>query len=84
VVFREVRAPDDVDFMAPPAGYHLLGAAVSIARPLGRHELRVGASCTNLLNVRYRDLLDRFRYYADARGTDVTLWIRYGFNRGKA
>ena len=35
----------------------------------------------NLFNTRYRDYLDRFRYYADARGMDLTVWVRYAFGK---
>ncbi len=82
-VFRQTRFPADIDFAPPPAGYHFLGCMASIARPMGKNELRLGISGSNLLNVAYRDILDRFRYYADARGADVTLWVRYGFGRNR-
>lgn len=79
VVFHQSRAPREVDFMDPPARYHLLGLSASVARPLGRGELRFGLEGHNLLNTTYRDYLDAFRYYADARGTDVSVWVRYAF-----
>ena len=27
----------------------------------------------------YRDYLDRFRYYTDARGLDLAVWVRWSF-----
>ena len=48
---------------------------------LGKNELRIGLQANNILNATYRDYMDRFRYYADARGTDLTLWIRYSFGK---
>jgi iron complex outermembrane receptor protein len=48
---------------------------------LKKGELRFGLQASNLLNASYRDYLDRFRYFADARGVDVALWIRYSFGR---
>ncbi len=80
-VMRQRRVPDGVDFMDAPPGYQLLGAAITMARPVGRNEIRLGLAGSNLLNVAYRDLLDRSRYFADARGADVTLWLRYTFGR---
>ncbi|MBX2980988.1 MAG: TonB-dependent receptor [Flavobacteriales bacterium] len=78
-VFQQQRIPVDLDFMAPPATYQLLALSVSMARPLGDNELRFGLQGANLLNVAYRDYMDRFRYYADAAGTDLSLWVRYAF-----
>lgn len=80
-VFRQTRIPEGLDFMAPPSTYGLLGLSVACARPIGRNELRIGVQGYNLLNTAYRDILDRFRYYADARGTDAVLWVRYGFGK---
>ena len=78
-VFEQRRIPVDLDFTTPPPTYHLLGISASAARPLGKGELRVGLRGSNLFNTAYRDYLDRFRYYADARGIDIALWITYRF-----
>ncbi|MCB0768317.1 MAG: hypothetical protein KDB95_14000, partial [Flavobacteriales bacterium] len=78
-VFEQRRIPVGLDFTDPPLTYHLLGLSASAARPLGKNELRVGLRGSNLLNTAYRDYLDRFRYYADARGIDIALWITYRF-----
>lgn len=83
VVFHQSRAPMGIDFMEPPRGYHLLGLSAGVGRSLGHGELRLGLEGSNLLNAAYRDYLDAFRYYADARGTDVSVWVRYSFG-GKA
>ncbi len=79
VVFTQSRYPVGLDFTDPPPGYHLLGLSIGATCPVGRNELRIGIQGNNLLNSGYRDYLDRFRYYADARGLDLSLWIRYGF-----
>jgi len=78
-VLEQRRIPVGLDFTPPPLTYHLLGLSASAARPLGKNELRVGLRGSNLLNIAYRDYLDRFRYYADARGIDIALWITYRF-----
>ena len=46
--------------------------------------MRVGVLGANLLNVAFRDYLDRFRYYADARGMDISLWVRFSFGNARA
>lgn len=78
-VARQTRFPQGLDFTDPPPAYHLLGASIATAWPMGNGELRVGIEAYNLLNTRYRDYLDRFRYFADATGLDVVLNLRYSF-----
>lgn len=81
VVFEQSRIPVGVDFTDPPATYYLFGLSASATHALGNGELRMGIQANNILNTTYRDYMDRFRYYADARGTDLTLWIRYSFGK---
>lgn len=81
VVFAQTRFPVGLDFTDPPPAYHLLGCSISVERPVGRNSLRMGLSGENLLNASYRDYLDRFRYFADARGMDLSLWLRYSFGQ---
>jgi iron complex outermembrane receptor protein len=78
-VARQTRFPQDLDFSDPPPAYHLLHAGLASTWPLGRNTLRLGIEAFNLLNVRYRDYLDRFRYFADAPGMDLVLNLRYSF-----
>ncbi|MBL7964962.1 MAG: TonB-dependent receptor [Flavobacteriales bacterium] len=77
LVLQQERIPVGMDFTDPPATYHLLGFNVNLEGPLGGNVFRAGLRVTNLLNTSYRDYMDRFRYYADARGIDVALWFTY-------
>ena len=79
MVFEQRRIPEGLDFTDPPSTYHLIGFSASATRALGNDELRFGVQANNVLNASYRDYMDRFRYYADARGADLALWIRYSF-----
>jgi len=79
VVFEQSRIPVGLDFTTPPGTYHLIGLSATATRTLSKGELRIGLQASNILNTTYRDYMDRFRYYADARGTDLTLWVRYSF-----
>ncbi len=81
VVFEQTRFPVGLDFIDPPPAYHLLAFSISVERPMGRNALRMGLNGENLLNANYRDYLDRFRYFADARGMDLSLWLRYSFGQ---
>ncbi|MEO8067943.1 MAG: TonB-dependent receptor [Flavobacteriales bacterium] len=80
-VFEQSRIPEGLDFTDPPGTYHLIGLSASATRTLRRGELRMGLQANNLLNTTYRDYTDRFRYYTDARGTDLTLWLTYSFGK---
>lgn len=80
-VARQLRVPVNLDYMAPPGSYHLVGFQASASKTLGKHEVRFGLNAYNLLNTAYRDYLDRFRYYADARGLDLVIWLRFSFGK---
>jgi iron complex outermembrane recepter protein len=79
-VRHQNRVPAGEDYLAPPPGYFLLNAEASAGLRIGAQPLQIGLSVHNLLNTRYRDYLDRFRYYADAIGRNVTLRISYPFH----
>ncbi len=78
-VFEQSRIPVGLDYTTPPGTYHLIGLSATATRTLGKNELRLGLQANNLLNTTYRDYMDRFRYYVDARGADLTLWVRFSF-----
>ncbi|MBK7943812.1 MAG: TonB-dependent receptor [Flavobacteriales bacterium] len=80
-VFEQRRIPEGLDFAPPPSTYHLFALSASASRTLGKGELRIGLQANNLFNTAYRDYLDRFRYFTDARGTDIVLSVRYAFGR---
>ena len=83
VVFEQSRIPLGLDFATPPDTYHLIGLSATATRTLGKNELRIGLQASNILNTSYRDYMDRFRYYTDARGLDLTFWIRCSFGKGR-
>lgn len=60
-----------LDFVAPPASYYVLGARFSSNLILPKNRLRFFLRANNLLNVNYRDYLNRQRYFADAAGRSI-------------
>ena len=82
-VARQTRTPrpeNGQDYQAPPAGYGLLNAEAGLVLgPATRHPLSIGVSGTNLLNARYRDYLNRYRYYLDELGRNVTVRLKLNF-----
>ncbi|UOG75356.1 TonB-dependent receptor [Hymenobacter tibetensis] len=75
-VARQTRVPDNYierDYKLPPAGYALLGLEAGTTLYWGRLPLEISVAGSNLLNQRYRDYLNRYRYFADEMGRNVTL-----------
>ncbi|WP_345222777.1 TonB-dependent receptor [Hymenobacter koreensis] len=74
---RQTRVPSATyDLQAAPDGYGLLGAELGGTLQLGRTPLTISITGTNLLNERYRDYLNRYRYFAEDLGRNVTLRLR--------
>ncbi len=72
--------PSIFDFIAPPEGYvnfNLSGGFDLLFQ--NENKLNVFMSIDNLLNNSYRDYLNRFRYYADDLGRNISLKLSYTF-----
>lgn len=74
-VARQSRVEANSDFLAPPAGYNLwnLYAGYPIKK------VTLGLSVSNLLNTAYRDYMNRFRYFTDEMGRNISLRLQYKF-----
>lgn len=75
-VFRQTRIPhnfDEMDYPRPPKGYFLLDAAVGAQCTIAHQPVNMSVSVNNILNTRYRDYMDVFRYFLDQPGTNVVL-----------
>ena len=70
------------DFAPPPPAYFLLGAELGFVAQVSGHPLSVILSGTNLANVAYRDYLNRFRYFADEPGRNLSIKLRLPFGSG--
>lgn len=91
-VLKQTRTPANLedksdprgqDLMAPPAGYNLLNLEAGSTLQIGRQPLSVIIGAGNLLNTRYRDYLNFFRYFADEPGTNVYLKLKLPLQFGK-
>jgi len=74
---KQNRVADSADYVpAPPAYFlvqsHVSGQGMIVGWPL---EWQVGVS--NLLNTRYRDYMNRNRYFADETGRSIFLRLHY-------
>lgn len=78
-VLEQTRVPVNSDFAAPPEGYNLLNVEAGVQVPMGQQRLRIGVGIQNVMNVAYRDYLNRFRYYADELGRNFTVRLTVPF-----
>ncbi|RAK64024.1 TonB-dependent receptor [Hymenobacter edaphi] len=80
---QDRTAGAEYDLQAAPAGYQLLGAEVGTTIRLGNVPLELSLAGSNLLNTRYREYLNRFRYYAQDQGRNLTLRLRAPLEFGR-
>lgn len=67
-IVQITHLPESFDFAAAPEGYFLLDAQVGFDFKLGKQIAKFSLVAENILNTRYRDYLNRMRYYADEPG----------------
>ena len=79
VVFEQSNLMENQDFVNPPPGYNLLGMEVSTNLILSNFMIRGFVKADNLFNVRYRDYLNRQRYFADDNGISITAGMNFKF-----
>jgi iron complex outermembrane receptor protein len=74
-VSRQTRVENGSDYSAPPAGYFLL----NLNYGMNIQKFDISLRVSNALNTAYRDYLNRFRYYADDQGRNISLKVAYTF-----
>jgi iron complex outermembrane receptor protein len=79
-VARQKRVPENSDFAPPPKAYSLWNLQAGGSIPVSeKNEFEISISVQNLFNTAYRDYLNRFRYYADDMGRQVSLRLKWKF-----
>lgn len=76
LVSRKEKVPLNQDVAAPPPGYMLFSLETGGRWYVGKQPVDITFSVYNLLNNRYRDYMDRFRYFTDAAGRNFVLRIK--------
>lgn len=74
-VNKQWRVPANVDLLGPPDGYGLFGIQITSDIRLFDQNMTMMIGVNNLLNTSYRDYLNRFRYFTDETGRNITLRI---------
>lgn len=79
-VFKQKNYVDGQDFVPPPDGYFLLGFNAATVIPLEHHKnIKISVQGENVLNKKYRDYMNRQRYFADDVGINLMLRVSYNF-----
>ena len=74
-VTQQTRVESGSDYADPPKGY----ALVQLNWGVQWKNMDLGIRVTNALNTAYRDYLNRFRYFADDQGRNISLRANYRF-----
>lgn len=77
--FRQNHLNSNQDFIPAPDGYLLLGTRISIERQIKSQRILAYLQVENLLNARYRDYLNRLRYFADDLGRNIAIGITMNY-----
>ncbi|MCX8019831.1 MAG: TonB-dependent receptor [Chitinophagaceae bacterium] len=76
-VFRQRYIPRRYDdYLPPPADYILLSLEFATELQIFKKNFNFGLSMYNLLNRRYRDYMNRFRYFHDETGRNAVLRLK--------
>jgi iron complex outermembrane receptor protein len=67
------------DYLPPPASYQLVGLSSGISIPFHKQKISFNVVINNLFNTVYRDYLNRFRYYSDEIGRNISFKVKYSF-----
>ncbi|MCE7054581.1 TonB-dependent receptor [Algoriphagus sp. AGSA1] len=78
LVAKQTRDPD-FDIAPPPPAYALFNVSYSKQFEVGEDKLNLGLQIQNLFNTRYKDYMNRFRYFTYDMGTNALIKINYEF-----
>jgi iron complex outermembrane receptor protein len=80
-VAKQTRVPKSGDYVPPPEGYALLNANLSSEFEVMGTPVNLQLTGTNFLNTSYRDYMNRFRYYTDDMGRNISLKLIFPLNQ---
>ena len=76
-VTRQTLVPENSnDYLPPPPGYLLTNFEYATLLHINKKHLNFAFSIYNLFNVRYRDYMNRFRYFNDEAGRNFVMRIK--------
>jgi iron complex outermembrane receptor protein len=73
-VSKQKRMANEDDYAPAPEGYFLLNGQIGLSKKMkGEQTMQLVVACQNSTNTRYRDYMNRFRYFADDLGRNWTV-----------
>ncbi len=78
-VNKQWRVPANSDYVSSPSAFLLFGMTAGMNLPVKSGEIGINLEINNLLNQRYRNYLNRYRYYADEIGQNIILRLSATF-----
>lgn len=78
-VARQTRYEPNTDYVEPPPAYHVFNIVAGTKVLIHKSELGVNLAVDNVFNNLYKDYMNRFRYYTDEMGRNITLRLLYKF-----
>jgi iron complex outermembrane receptor protein len=76
IVARAVLVETDEDYLAPPPAYQLLNAEAGVNCKIKQQTINMGITINNALNTSYRSYLNRYRYFADDMGSNLSIHLK--------
>jgi iron complex outermembrane receptor protein len=77
-VMRQTRIPKgQIDYLPPPKAYTLLNLNFASQLKAGRHYFSINMAVYNIMNIKYRDYMNRFRYFNDEVGRNFVLQLKF-------
>ncbi|MCR6639053.1 MAG: TonB-dependent receptor [Sporocytophaga sp.] len=83
IVLQKKNIPSGQDLKAAPKGYVLWSLETGFGVMAGKQELNFTFTVYNLLNKKYRDYLDAFRYFTDEPGRNFVVRLKVPFDLSK-
>ncbi len=78
-VAKQKRVEPLSDYKDAPPAYVLVNLDAGTSVHIGKQHFEVGCSINNVLNTRYREYMNAFRYFTDEPGSSVVLRLKYHF-----
>jgi iron complex outermembrane receptor protein len=76
---RQTRVPVQPDYAPAPVGYGLVNVALGSDIFFNKIKMNITLKVDNVLNKTYREYLDRFRYFTDALGRNISIRLKTNF-----
>jgi iron complex outermembrane receptor protein len=80
-VLQQFRVEPNSDYAPPPPTYTLLNFQAGVTKQWNGHRLAFSFMVENILNIRYRDYMNRFRYFGDEIGRNFTVRLLWTFGQ---